>query len=1016
MKDRLFRLLGLESGEESMVIILLSQSVFLGIFFGSFDISAHSLFLAIFDEKIMARGYVVSGITGILLTSLYTGFQTRMRFRNFAIINLLFVTTLTLVLWIILLLNPARWVIFIVFIMLGPLNILAMLGFWGTAGRLFTLRQSKRLFGLVDAGLIIGIIVSCYAIPVLLSLDFNSHNILLISAISIFIAGVIQVIIGKRFSFAAGKGENHNGQKTENKSVLYLFSEDPYIRIMGLFIALSVVTAFFVQYSFMAVTREQYPSETDMARFLGFFTGSMMMFTLLIKILVFSYLIRNYGLKTCLAISPFLIAGFTAIAIGVGMLMGYTPSAHSGFIVFFLLMAVSRLFSKSLKGSIESPSFKVIYQTIDEKIRFEVQSAIDGTVNEIAALSSGMILAGLGILSFVKLIHFSCVLFFITAIWIFAAVRLYAEYRKSIRKALEIVNPAFPDGGTSSVKGVLKNKYSAERTFISDYFRLISGDLSAIENNTSKWYIEKLLDFSGSGHDINLLPALKKVSENKSLDIVIRQRSTEIAENLEAILHSDKYNEEKFIGTRKILAGTRSPQTTEILHLLRDKSLESKRLAIFMIGKFRLSKMLPEVAACLANPGLQADASVVMRSFGTEADKELTKLFMISSGNINTCKMIIRLLGKSCSHENIEFLFSRIWANSRQLKEIAISCLIDCGYKASEEEKDRLHQLISEIVGYMTWNISARICLEKVNDKIILDALNKEISRWNNFLYNVLSITYDSDSISKIRKNLESGTFEGVNFALEMIDIFIDETIKPKLVALLKDVSDEEKVKNLYKFFQGEIPHYIKLADDILNRDYNLLGIWIRASVLRGMAQFENESMAKSVIALLFSPEVILQEESARLLTRSGSTLYRTVSERIPVQTRQKLDVIINGEQNEKDLIFEKVKFLSMHFNNIPEEELLFLAGELIYRYDYETRLGADIKNCIVWVCSNDKPEGEAYIHYERGKPLKDELTVKYGKGFLYLLPFGAIDEFHHQFPETSYEIFNYIEINEEKP
>ena len=118
--------------------------------------------------------------------------------------------------------------------------------------------------------------------------------------------------------------------------------------MMGIFIALSVITAFFVQYSFMAVTREQYPVEQDMARFLGFFTGSMMIFTLLIKILVFSYLIKNYGLKTCLTITPFLIAGFTAIAIGVGMSQGYTPAA-SGFVLFFLLLTLSRLFFKIIK-------------------------------------------------------------------------------------------------------------------------------------------------------------------------------------------------------------------------------------------------------------------------------------------------------------------------------------------------------------------------------------------------------------------------------------------------------------------------------------------------------------------------------------------------------------------------------------------------------------------------------------------------------------------------------------------
>src|SRR4030042_965170 len=192
MRDRLFKLLGIEPGEESMVSMLLAQSVFLGIFFGAFDISAHSLFLSIFDEKMMARGYVVSGLAGIILTSLYTGFQTRMHFRNFAIVNLVFVTAFTLFLWILLLLNPAKWVIFLVFIMLGPLNILAMLGFWGTTGRLFTLRQGKRLFGLVDAGLIIGIIISCYTLPVLLSFKFESHNILIISAAAVLAGSVIQ--------------------------------------------------------------------------------------------------------------------------------------------------------------------------------------------------------------------------------------------------------------------------------------------------------------------------------------------------------------------------------------------------------------------------------------------------------------------------------------------------------------------------------------------------------------------------------------------------------------------------------------------------------------------------------------------------------------------------------------------------------------------------------------------------------------------------------------------------------
>src|SRR5665648_829210 len=117
--------------------------------------------------------------------------------------------------------------------------------------------------------------------------------------------------------------------------------------------------------------------------------------------------------------------------------MGYSPESTSGFLLFFLLLALSRLFSKSLKDSIVSPSFKIIYQPFNEKWRHKFSSFIDGTGNEIAVLSSGLILAGLGVLNFIKLIHFLWILFFIILIWVSVAFRLYSEYRKSIITTLE---------------------------------------------------------------------------------------------------------------------------------------------------------------------------------------------------------------------------------------------------------------------------------------------------------------------------------------------------------------------------------------------------------------------------------------------------------------------------------------------------------------------------------------------------------------------------------------------------
>ena len=1012
MRDKLFSVLGIESGEESMVSMLLTQSVFLGIFFGAFDISAHSLFLSIFDEKMMAKGYVVSGVAGIILTALYTGLQTRMKFRSFAILNLAIVTLFSLLLWLAIIFSPSKLVIFLVFIMLGPLNILAALGFWGTAGRLFSLRQGKRLFGLVDAGLVVGIIISCYTIPVLLSFKFESHNILLISALSVMIATVVQIIIGSKFSFGTGKEEQKPEKSEKKRSVLTAFREDKYTRIMGIFVALSVLTAFFIQYSFMAVTREQYPSEEDLARFLGIFTGSMMIFTLLVKLLVFSYLIRNYGLRTCLAISPLLVAGFTAMAIIIGMTMGFTPEAASGFLIFFLLLALSRLFSKALKDSIESPSFKVIYQTIDEKIRYEIQSGMDGTVNEIAALSSGLILAGMGVLSFIKLIHFSWVLFIFIIIWGFIAIMLYNEYRKSIRKALETGDEETV--AEDSIKSLFPdNRFAAENAFRNDYFRLISGDYSPAESNMSPWYFRKIIDHSTSNRDSSLIPLLKKLNSMESLDEENRRLSAEIAKRLEEVVSDGKAESDKIVSARKVLSGSRLPQTTEILRLLRDNSVEAKRLGIFIIGKFRLADMLPEVCDCLNIRGLETDAFSVLKTFGNEAGSELERFYLASSGNLNTSKTILRLLGKIKTRESRIFLFSRLWSNSRVLKESALKCLIEIDFKPDDEEKDKLHQIISETIGIMTWNLSARKSIERSNDAILLKVINTEIVRWRSYLFDILSVTYDRSSIVKIKENLDSETVESVNYALEMIDIVIDEAIKQKLIMLLDAVPDEEKLKNLYQFYPVEVPEYNKLIEDIINRDYNLVSIWTKACVLRNIMEIEGETIAESVVALLFSPEEILQEESARIISQSGRELYRSISHRIPESYRKRLGKIAEGEMDDEEFLLARTLFLHNCFPSVPEDELLSVAAQLKYHKDFLSLSSQATDNTLIWTLSASGIPARVYVSYD-GKLSEADINAGLsGNISYYTLSLSAADDFNYQYPDSSFEIFRYIKSNE---
>jgi hypothetical protein len=556
MRDKLRNLLGIEPGEGSMVSMLLTQSVFLGIFIGAFDIAAHSLLLSTYNEKILARGYVVSGITGIILTLLYSRFLTIWQFKKFVIINLTIVTVLTISLWSALIFSPAQWIKFIVFIMFGPLNILALVGFWGTSDRLFNFKQGRRLLRPEDIGLIIGIIIISFAIPVLMSLKFHSQTILLISATSALIATIIQNVIGKQFNMAVIDGEKYSEKPEERKSLLVVFREDPFIRTIAIFVSLSVLSAFFIQYLFLAVTREQFPVAEKMAGFLGLFTGTMMIFILFFKLVVFPFVFNNYGLRTCLIISPILIALFTAIVIPTGLFMGYSPESAGGFMVFFLLLAFSRFISKSLKDTIELPSLKVIYQSIDEKVKLGIHSVTSVTVNEIGVLFSGIILTVLGLFSFIKLIHFSLFLFIIVLIWLFVALRLFREYRKSIIKAFESSVVKVSETGISGKQDTLKNRFSAYLNFRTDYFSLISGDFSVLNRIRNNWYFEEIVDYAYSKKDINLLPVLKKTVNNIDLDEEVRQHSADIVGILNERTTSLKSDNESISKSIKILSGS----------------------------------------------------------------------------------------------------------------------------------------------------------------------------------------------------------------------------------------------------------------------------------------------------------------------------------------------------------------------------------------------------------------------------------------------------------------------------
>ena len=398
--------LNLRKDEILPVAILVFQSVFLGFFLGAFDVSANTLFLNSFDQSMIPIAIVVSGITGILLTSLYSFFQSKLEFSKLAVLNLFTVFALTFLLRAGYYFSDTKWLAFGLFVLMGPLNIVALVGFWGTVGRIFDLRQGKRIFGFIDTGQVVGVIISSFSIPFLISLGFKTNNLLYISAVSAFLAFVLQIFIGRKYSF---KLKVRSDQTAGNKNSFASTLKIPYVRTMAMFVILSMLVAFCVHYLFLAVASQRFQDPDEMAKFFGGLMGSLTFVSVLLKSFVYGPLMKTYGLRISLLVSPFIMFLVSAGAAIVGSLFGFTLESAT-FTFFFLLISLGKFFQKALKDSIESPVLKLIYQSLPPSIRHEVQARVDGTINESAALASGVILSLLGLFAAITLLHYVFIL------------------------------------------------------------------------------------------------------------------------------------------------------------------------------------------------------------------------------------------------------------------------------------------------------------------------------------------------------------------------------------------------------------------------------------------------------------------------------------------------------------------------------------------------------------------------------------------------------------------------------
>lgn len=970
--------LGGEPGEEKSMLLLLGMGFFMGIFLATYQIGSETLFLNEVGKEYLDTAFFTAGGLGILSTLLFVFLQRRINYSTLIISNLFIIFIFMSIMRFAFGINDYQTVEksfkllpFLMFVMIGPITAITVLGFWGVFGRMFDLRASKRIIGGIDTGALTATIIAFFSIPLIQKIPGmgKAYDLLFVSAIASFGVLFFTIWIIKDYNLDRATKLAKKDKQVKEVNFFDLL-KDPYLALLSLFLIFSVGASVFVDYTFYTVTEINFPEEDKLTTFLSFFSGTIMIMSFLIQSFINDIIIGRFGLKVALMTMPIILILFTVGGIISGHIFGYEVRGKE-FLFFFLFTVSAKAFTASLRDALENPAFKLFFLPIDIKIRFDIQTRIEGVVNQGAILLAGLIQMGIGLLSALKLIHYSYFIVVIGVTVIYLAGKLFTQYKITLKQTLEKQKKELEGDGKRNEANTL-NLLKAE-TKSKDPLRIING-LKLLERIDPIQFEFSLLDM------LNLrFPKVRKYAYQKlneylcfeALEIIKKDAKTEGDEealiaaketirklqtaidfeltdvNIKLLLRSTD-SKDRIKLARLLVKSTNDKHLPYVLELLRDINPKVRIAAMVTAGKLKRAELWPILVENL-HISTYGNTAVSALSLGGEASFHTIDTSFYKTGQYNdTMLRIVQLLGKIGGRTATELLWKKIDFPDKKIVSELLLSLSYQGFQAKDFQASRIKLFLEDEIGDIAWNIKTTMDIpeDEELDVMIRQAFTEEdVQNYNN-LFMLLSMIYDSQNILLIKENIQGGTTDSITFGVEMMDVFIEDELKPKLFPVVDDLKIEEKLARLNNHYPPEdFESYHDLLQQIINRNYNRVNRYTKALALYRISKMDNVEVTPDLIANLFNPDKFLLETSAFVIYSINKDAYHLHTKRLKSSIKKELDKAIlppvyryeDEDFHQKLLVIERVLFLKeiREFRKISGELITYMA-ELLTEVMFE--------------------------------------------------------------------------------
>jgi hypothetical protein len=878
-RETVMRLLSIRSGEEKALRLLVAFSFAMGVAVAVYYLVVTSLFLTAFSKEQFPIAYIAAGLIVITLGRFNNYSKKRVKFST---LSLWLIGLLALVIFVLFFtykkMDEPVVVLFFMFVWIRVVYFVSGITFWIPASKLFNLQQAKRLFSLINSGDVIARILVFAGIPLLINHGYETEDFLYVAPFALLVALFLMYRLVKAFPDELAESPppfNENTKLVSHDLTLSQIWKNKYFRYVFLLGMLPLIGLYFGEFLFsIEVKREFKDDNNQISSFMGIFLLVVSCIELAITTVFYRWMIEKFGLFAGVVALPL------TLCVALIFAAGSYDKSDLGLFFFFILM--SRFSLSTVRKSINDTSFQILYQPLPAGERLDLQYLIEGYAKSAGYIISGVILLLFVNINFSEPLQIVFIFLLVVVFWLFIVWWMHKEYRKKLDTIVE------------------KNATAQKSKWLINFLREMLPKLKPQQVLPYLYVFKTLLPNLVYPEVKQLMPTASVPSQgalSKGLQIIHNQETKLLPDTISEPNNFDENfaqskvlqlafssNSENRIQSAGLLGKSlRFDANKYLIKLLEDSHEEVKEAALIAAGNLGHPSLWSYLFNSLADDRLVAPASSAILAIGTSTIPALDSHFYKSNKAKNAQLRMIPLLGLLGGESAINALRKKLSFPDQHIKDQVIITLSNLNYKPTYLERDGLISEIDNKVETALWLLSLKVNLASAElSSYFHQAVNEAYDQQVEMIFHLLVILEGDKKIIGVAPELYSQSDDTQKgYATELLTMILPKEMKPKLVPLFENTSDDQKVRTLTSYYASDKFTVYDCLQGIVLRDFNTVGCWIKTLAIFELLRLFPQKSKPIFVAMAFVTTPLIAQAALYALRETDPERYELLQKEL---------------------------------------------------------------------------------------------------------------------------------------